>query len=320
MGKTIKLEVRMPATSANLGPGFDCLGLAFQLYGRFLFTIQTGQSLEPGDPDMFGKNLTLEGYQTYGRALDVPLAKTSVYIQSDIPSTRGLGSSSACAGAGLIAASLVHHFLEDGKFYKLKLATRHIMKKVMTPDQVSTLLELGTRMEGHPDNIAPCLLGGLRLSGMGDQGVVTARLPLRSKLNFVVFIPDFTMRTAQARKSLPASYSKSDTVSNLSSLAFLLDGLRTGREDELALGLQDRVHQPYRFPLIKGGDKVRDLANQAGAIGTVISGAGPSLISVLPGGVDPKQFVQKVTPSLPRGWSARYLPINRDGASFKILA
>lgn len=303
----MSLMVRVPATSANLGPGFDCLGMAWNLYARFTFHLHGKGNLDRL-PRYFsaheagyapGSNLALDAYWAYSRALKVALPDVGVYIASDIPSTRGLGSSAACIVAGAEAARTI---------------ARHITPKAQAGGfSDSSILQVATQVEGHPDNVAPALYGGLQMAKT-DRGITRAcSCPVSDRLAFHVLIPDFSSSTKKARTLLPEQVSRADAVSNLASLGFLLSGLRTGDVRQLRQGLMDRLHEPYRKGQIPGFAKLESMARKAGAIGLVISGAGSSLLCFSV--ADKAEVVESAfAQALPTGWTVRRVYLDKQGA------
>ncbi len=244
--------VNVPATTANIGPGFDCLGAALNLNNTFhlrslhadsedfeLIVESSEGSHLRGGPE----NLIYRSAQRVWREIGCSPRALEARVHLAVPPARGLGSSATAIVAGLLGANA----LEGEPLSKEKL------------------LELAIDIEGHPDNVVPSLLGGLCL---------TARA--------VVAIPSIRLSTADARRAMPRQVSIPDAVANLGSLTLLLQGLRSGNGDLIADGMHDRLHEPYRWPLIQGGMQVREAALKAGAWGCVISGAGPSVLALGP--------------------------------------
>ena len=259
-----QVTVTIPATSANLGPGFDCLGLALALYNRVTFTAVSA------NPD-----LTIE--VTGLDAEKVPTDETNLVYQSaccmfdrlgkrpsglhiqqenNIPVGSGLGSSSTAVLAGLLGANA--------------LVGGHLSQ--------SDILAIAAAEEGHPDNVAPALLGGLVLGVMAGDQVHIEQLPIAPQ-QVAVILPDFHLLTHDARNALPAKISRQDAIFNASRLPLLIRALETAAYPKLTLAMQDKLHQPYRLPLIPGMAAAFDAAYAAGAAGVALSGAGPSLIA-----------------------------------------
>ncbi len=296
--------IRVPATSANLGPGFDCLGMALDLWNE-IEVEATGSQLE----------INIEGE---GASSIPPNKKNAIYqamfkyaerhqktipagirlkCQNHIPLGSGLGSSSAAAVGGILAAAAI----------------------LSLPMDKTDQLEYATQLEGHPDNVAPCLMGGLTAAIIENQQVVARNLAI-APLSLVVVVPDFHFPTKTARAALPVDVSRQDAVFNLSRLVFLIDALGKGDLDLLPLGMQDLIHQPYRIPLIPGATAAITAAKKAGAAAVVLSGAGPSLLAVLRKKEDQKSVGEAMQGAFVKaGLKARiYTPeIERAGASIK---
>lgn len=256
------IKVRVPATSANLGAGFDALGLALNLYNTVWF--EESDKIEILSKDGFDvpndkTNLIYESVQTVYDECGVTLKGMKIIQDSQIPMTRGLGSSSACIVAGIIAAN---YFLGN-------------------PFTKDDLVNLACKIEGHPDNTTPAILGGITVSAMDNGNVYTVGIPLSNDICFGVFIPDFTLKTELARNVLPKFYSREDAVFNLSRSSLMIASLFTNKFENLFVATQDKLHQPYRLSLIYGAETVFDTAKTLGAYSACVSGAGPSIISFI---------------------------------------
>jgi len=255
------VEIVVPATSGNIGPGFDCLGVALTLYNSFRFTRaeQVLISAEGVGAERIAQNKQNLVYQSFQRCWQflgrdkIPLA---IHIEMQVPPSRGLGSSATAIAAGVYAANV-------------------FAGEPLTPLE---LVAIATEIEGHPDNVAPALLGGCRLIA----GSEICEIPWHESIGVVVVIPEFELSTAKARQVLPSQISMADAVFNCAHLGLLTQALATGSREWLIEALQDKLHQPYRTPLIPALATVRETAMQAGAYGLVISGAGPSLLAIAP--------------------------------------
>ncbi|MEL7494168.1 MAG: homoserine kinase, partial [Cyanobacteria bacterium J06554_11] len=263
------VTVTVPATTANIGPGFDCLGAALTLYNRFHFTPFTPLSdSEPFQIFVEGAeasrvntgptNLVYRSYLKCFERLGKPAPPIHIKISLGVPLSRGLGSSSTAIVGGIVGANTL-----AGK-----------------PLDNASLAELANETEGHPDNVVPALLGGARLAAMSHGKLQICDLPWHESVVPVVIIPEFELSTADARRVLPGKYSRTDAVFNTAHIGLLMRGLATGNGEWIAGGMGDRIHQPYRKKLIAGYDEVRRAAMQAGAYGMVISGAGPTLLAL----------------------------------------
>ncbi|TAD79084.1 MAG: homoserine kinase [Oscillatoriales cyanobacterium] len=254
----------VPATTANLGPGFDCLGAALALYNEFCFTrIESGLEIIPNgtEADRVSRDETNLAYRAYCQVF-AQVGETPYPVRLEInlgvPLARGLGSSATAIAAGIAGAN-------------------YLLGGALSPAQI---LALGVTIEGHPDNIVPALLGGCRLAADRDGVWSQCEVPWHSSIQPVIAVPNFELSTEEARRVLPESYSRADAIFNTAHLGLLLRGINEGRGDWLQTAMQDRIHQPYRKALIPGFEAVRSAAIAAGAYELVISGAGPTLLAL----------------------------------------
>ena len=254
-----RVTIRVPATTANLGPGFDAFGCALSLYTDVTFE-ETDFGLEiTGCDEAFTgpDNLAYVSYCAALATMSEELRGVKIHIDAHIPICRGLGSSAALLVAGAIGANVLR-----GN----KLSTQG-------------LLNITNAMEGHPDNLAPAFFGGLTAS-MVDNGLpVCVNFPLHPDWEFLALVPDFTLSTAVARDALPTEYHRSDAVYNISHGALVLKALELGDEKLLRNAMQDRIHQPYRKAMIPDYDKIEGLIRTTGAA-FCLSGAGPTLLCI----------------------------------------
>ncbi len=270
-----RVRVRVPATTANLGPGFDVLGLALDLWNEAEFTVSDhGPAMWRATVDGFGAgrlptdatHLSLRAFRRVYEHLGRPLpAEVHLHAHNHIPVASGLGSSAAAVVAGLLAANAV----------------------LGNPLSTEALLHLATALEGHPDNVAPALLGGLTTAWSAPEGQTQAlRLPLAEAWQehawLAVAVPQVKLSTAEARRALPSQVPHADAVFNLGRLALLLEALRRGDAALLAQAVQDRLHQPYRWGLIPQSAAVQQEARDAGAVAVALSGAGPGVVAFVP--------------------------------------
>lgn len=262
------LTVTVPATTANLGPGFDCLGAALSLYNRFRFAPLThatqslvieATGLEADRVQTDASNLAYQAFAYLYKRLGQTPPPLHLSIELAVPLARGLGSSATAIVGGLVGAN----GLAGQPFSNAELAS------------------LATELEGHPDNVVPALMGGCRLAAASQSEDWTiCDVPWHAEVVPVVAIPNFELSTAEARRVLPPNYSRSDAIFNAAHLGLLLRGLQTGEGEWLQTALQDRIHQPYRQALISGYEAVQAAALASGAYGLVISGAGPTLLAL----------------------------------------
>lgn len=263
------VHVRVPASTSNLGPGFDCVGLALSLYDEVAVEVWDGggvdvQLMGPEASRVRGgmDSLVVRGIRRLWDMLGRPLSGVRITQVHRIPVARGLGSSGAAVLAGLAAANR------------------------LTGDRLSSdeLLDLAFQLEGHPDNVTPALVGGLVVASGQDGHVEYVQLNVPSPLNVVVAVPDFELSTCSARQVLPDAVPFRDAVENVGYVALLVAALAAGEWKRLRRATEDRLHQPYREHLIPGMREVFRAALDAGALGTVISGAGSSLLALACGG------------------------------------
>ncbi|WP_341731604.1 homoserine kinase [Microcoleus sp. EPA2] len=296
MSATSTFTVTVPATTANLGPGFDCIGAALSLYNSFQFSLLEPSATEKLKITVTGaeaakvktddSNLAYVAFVKLYDRLNQSPPPVAIHIDMQVPLARGLGSSATAIVGGLVGANLL-----AGK-----------------PLSQVEVMQLAIELEGHPDNVVPALLGGCRLAasdappqpplskgGLRDESPLTPPLskggqggvpwqicdiPWHPDIVPVVAIPDFELSTAEARKVLPADYSRADAIFNAAHLGLLVRALAAGDRDWLRCALDDKIHQPYRQSLIRGYEAVQEAAMNAGACGMVISGAGPTLLAL----------------------------------------
>ena len=253
--------VRVPASSANLGPGFDALGLALAVYltCRFRRSERLAISAEGRDASAIpagSENLIWQTAEAVARSHGTEMPPIELRIHNDIPIGKGLGSSAAALTAGVVIADR----LLDLRWKPLRI------------------LDEAARLEGHPDNVAPCTLGSIVASAIDSGGVTRAvRLDLPRRFGLAVVAPDFELPTVKARAVLPDSYSREDAVFNVQRAALLIAALAMGATHAFPTALEDRFHQPYREPLVPGLAEILKL-RAPGLLGCALSGAGPSIL------------------------------------------
>ena len=264
-------RLRVPASSANLGPGFDALGLALGIHLECRFrraerlTIRVcgrdSELIPPGD-----NNLIWQTALAVARDTGETLPLVELEIDNQIPIGKGLGSSAAALTAGVVV-------LADDL---LGLGWKPLR-----------ILDEAARIEGHPDNVAACVLGSIVASAIDSGGVARAvRLELPERYGLAVVVPDFVLLTSEARAVLPATYSKQDTIFNVQRAALLIAALATGTTSAFPTALEDRLHQPYRVSLVPGLDEILKL-RAPGLLGCTLSGAGPSVLVFYQRGCEP---------------------------------
>jgi len=256
------IKVRVPATSANMGPGFDSIGIALQLYNVFGFK-ETEEGLTfKGVPEEFcnKNNVVYEAMmKCFDRGGYSPKGLEISTLIQDVPVSRGLGSSSTCIVGGLVGAN-------------------EIMGKRFSQDEI---LEMAVEMEGHPDNVAPALLGGLVVAIIEEGRVYYEKINVHENIKFVPIIPDFRLSTKDAREVLPDKISLKDGVYNVGRAALLVAAMTSGKTELLKFACKDAFHENYRSKLIKGFEEVKNEAYRVGAMASYLSGAGPTIMTMI---------------------------------------
>jgi homoserine kinase len=271
------VRVKVPASTANLGPGFDTIGMAFQLYTTITMRFAKRAEVILHGEELKGlptneSNLVYQMAVAIFKLIGMPVPHLQIEMWSDIPLTRGLGSSAAAIVGGLVAAN--------------ELAGRPFTKE--------EIYLLSTKQEGHPDNVGASLFGGIVVAAMEDEKVPYLKIDPHESLKALALIPDFQLSTEKARGILPEQYTRQDTIYSLSRTGLLVAALAQGKYELLQLAMKDRLHQPYRASLVPGLTTILENAHLYGALGTALSGAGPTIISLVQGETDPlKQFFQE---------------------------
>ncbi len=290
------IKIQIPATSANLGAGFDALGLALSFYNYIEMeesdTIDIA-SLDGLEVPKDNKNLVYISAKDLFNVCGKKIAGLKIRQISNIPMARGLGSSSACIVAGLVGANTL----------------------LGNPLSNDDLVDLAAQIEGHPDNTAPALLGGIVTAVFDGQKVHWVKQEVYTKLKFAAIIPNFELKTEEARACLPKTIEHKDAVYNLSRAALFSASLLTGKFENLRTAVHDKLHQPYRMELIPNAREVFDIAYNHGAYGVYISGAGPTIMAI----IDESNvyFSGKMKFSLDnaglKGWQVHEFHIDNDG-------
>ena len=258
----MKIIIKVPATSANLGPGFDALGLALDLWNETVISpakeFVAKINGEGEERLASGKNnLIVRTAQKLAERAGKSLPPFRAECINQIPLSSGLGSSAATIVTGLLVGNAM---LEN-------------------PFSKEEILNLASEMEGHPDNVAPALMGGLVVSTTEAGKVIARQIPIGMNVCITVALPDFYLPTKQARAALPRKVSVKNAVHNISRAVLVTEAFRTGDLSLLGMAMTDRLHQPYRLKLIPGAQSAMEAAKEAGAAAVALSGAGPSLIA-----------------------------------------
>ncbi|ADY56451.1 homoserine kinase [Syntrophobotulus glycolicus DSM 8271] len=295
--------VQVPATSANLGPGFDCMGLAVQLYNRF--TVEESDQLSlilkgsytdniPADEN----NLLWQTMLKLWQLIDFRPQPVKITLESHVPPARGLGSSSTAVVGGLMIANT----LAGSPFDKF------------------ALLKVATEIEGHPDNVTPALYGGITLTVMTEDSVIPRVLVKNPGFRAVVIIPDILVETEKARKILPVAVPRQDAVYNSSRVGLLVDAFIHEDYSLLGVATQDKLHQAQRASLIPGMTAALQSAGRAGAYGAALSGSGPTLIAFCPPGLEDRVASSMTDELAAKGLNTRayFLDIDPEGAKVTV--
>ncbi len=294
------MHIKVPATSANMGPGFDSIGVALELYNHLWFEeIEQGVEIIvkkeheikiPTDKNNLIYKTMVDFFAETGNVMP----GVRLIQKDDIPMVRGLGSSAACIVAGLLAANHM-----SGCHYSRE-----------------QLAQIAAKIEGHPDNSNPALFGGMVVGALDHNEMRHVKLDLPKDLVFAIMVPDFPVSTEDSRKVLPDMYTKADAIFNASRAALLVASIYAGDYENLAMAMQDRIHQPYRSQLIPDMDRIFKAAKNYGALATYLSGAGSTLMAVL---TDDKAevFQQKMAAylkAIPNEWQLTLLKPDTKGA------
>jgi len=271
-----RVVVKVPASTANLGPGFDVLGMALSLFAWIEMQAASETSIIMYGDQMTGvpadkTNLIYKVAQMVFAEAGVSVPELSISMYSDIPLTRGLGSSaSAIVGALVAANALVGSPLSDDR-----------------------LFQLATKLEGHPDNVGASLFGGIVVSSWDGERAEHVQIEPHPSLATLVAVPSFQLSTEKARHALPKTIEMADAVFNIGRSSLLVAALGAGKLDLISKAMRDRLHQPYRAALIPGMTSILEQATEHGALGAALSGAGPTLISFVDNGSSRKQELER---------------------------
>ncbi len=296
------VRVKVPATSANLGPGFDVAGVALSLYNTFTFELLEEDKVEIlGCPEQFANkdNMTYCAFVEGAKEVGLEFKGVKITNDADVPYTRGLGSSSTCIVAGIVAAFA---FKDRGH-------------------DKQAVLNLATKIEGHPDNVAPAIFGGMTVSVMEEDKVTTLDIPVKHDYRYVALIPPFTLSTEKSRSVLPNNITRSDAIKNVSHLALMVASIINGYDEGLKLGFKDRLHQPYRGKLIKNFFPILDvLEEDEKVLGVYLSGAGPTIMAII-NASDEKGVVRikDELGDLIEGWKVEKLELDTTGYKYDFM-
>ena len=285
------LTVKVPASTSNLGCGFDSVGISFELYNIWTFEKSKAFELIGFSEYHMHDNLVQKAYEHVFTSLNKDVIPVRItLVDTQIPVSRGLGSSASCIIAGVVAAN-------------------HMLSNVLSDEQC---INIATQIEGHPDNIAASYLGGFISSFMKDEKVKTVTYPVHDSLKFYALIPNFNLSTHIARQALPKAYALRDITHTLSRAIQLPYGFALGDVMLLKDLFDDRIHQPYRLPLINQAEEIMK-AFEKKEVAIAISGAGPSLILVSKLELDKLHFDE----SKFSRWKLIELHVSKSGTTLK---
>ncbi len=308
----MKVSVKVPATTANLGPGFDCMGMALPVYNTITIeeTVLPGTGIEinainddASADDLLFEHIPLDETSIIYKAVELLYnsigqtpSELKITVQSQIPIARGLGSSASVIVGGLIAAN-------------------ELLGK---PADEVALLSIATEVEGHPDNVTPAIVGGLVITSQEDDGsIVYKKLDWPEEWSITVCVPDYELSTDISRSVLPKEVPMADAVFNAKHLGMFVHAVHTKDAELMKLALHDKLHQPYRMKLVPGLDKIMEnLKHEENVLGCVLSGAGPSIIVISQkNGLDKiKSIVKDTWEEMNVKVNIMTLPVEQQGA------
>ena len=294
------LKIKIPASTANLGSGFDSLGIALNLYNYIEIGPALGCEISSADGSEIPTgedNLVYLSAKKVFEKCGLPFRGLKIVEENHIPFARGLGSSSACIAGGVFGAN-------------------ELLGRPFTKDE---LLDIAAEIEGHPDNVSPALLGGFTANAMEGRSVRYVKSEVPENLSFAAFVPPFELKTADARAVMPAEVSLKDSVFNVSRSALLTASFLSGKFENLRTACDDKLHQPYRLPLIPGGTEIIEKSYKNGALAAYISGAGSTMMAIFDCGNEKAEAITEEILSSGdfSGW--KYFILNADNSGTAVL-
>ncbi|MBU5485412.1 homoserine kinase [Clostridium sp. MSJ-11] len=285
------VEVIVPATSANLGPGFDCLGVALNFYNKFY--------IEENDysNDKEENNLAYVSAKKLFDKVGYKNKDFNIRIEGNIPQSRGLGSSATCIVGGLIGAN-------------------KILGDILSKEEI---IKLATEIEGHPDNVTPAIIGGVTTAIFENEKIYYEKLYLKEGIKFCALTPDFKLSTSEARSVLPSKVDYTDAVFNVGRVALTISSLINGNFEQLRVSCEDKLHQPYRSKLIRNYDSITAYCKELNSLGVFLSGAGPTIMVMLE--ESNNYFLEEINKyliTIEDNWEVRELEIDYLGAKVNV--
>ncbi len=301
------MKIKLPATTANLGPGFDCLGAALNLYNEFeIVLVENGKqklkvSAEGIDKELIPldeTNHVYVGIKHVFNKIKIKLPSIEIYIKNNIPLQRGLGSSATAYLAGVVAGNVL----------------------CGEPFSEYELLNFAIELEGHPDNVVACMYGGLCISNLVDGKIKFIKLPLPKDLTVLTIIPQEKISTKKAREVLPKNIKFKDAVSNLCNTAMLIGAIVSKRYEFLRFATQDFLHQPYRKKLMPWMEKVFEVCLKNGALCSMLSGSGSTIVAFYKKSDINEEVIDVVKTKLSKIFACdcKVLQFNNEGLKIKI--
>lgn len=287
------IKIKVPATSANIGVGFDCLGLAVNLYAVVQFEDSSSPLEINGCPKKYQNknNLIYQAFVAAADFLQQPVPNLKITIDSQVPVSRGLGSSATCIVAGLMGAN---------NWFKANLSQEQ-------------LLDLATRIEGHPDNVTPAIYGNMSASFIDDNDdVCSAHFKISSKLHFLALIPDYSISTEKARQILPKEMSYQTAIYQIGHALVLAKALENGDFPLIQKAIIDKMHEPFRKQLIPDYEEVQNICLNENSL-CYISGSGSTLMAITDKKDQAQEILKAIKKSFPK-WEAHHLQVDTQGA------
>lgn len=289
------IKIKVPGTSANMGPGFDTLGIALNIYNTFLVKeIETGLVISGCSSRYKNENnLVIKSMRRCFDELGYKAKGIELNMNCHIPISRGLGSSAACIVGGVMAAN--------------EIAGSSLSKE--------DVLKIATEIEGHPDNISPAVYGGMTVSVKDGKNVYSEKINVSRSIKFCAVIPDFKLSTDKSRSVLPENIPFSDAVFNVGRVSLLIAAMQSGRSDLIKIGCRDKLHQGYRGFLINNYDEITKKCMELNSMGVFLSGAGPTIMAIIHNSnTDFKENLKLYLNTLNDKWEVKKLKIDNQGA------